>query len=153
MYMMKKAGQSLIEAVVAVAVVIVLVTGIIAGTTSSLRSSAYARARSEATKLVQQAIEIARADRDANWSTFYARSGNSYCLGNANVLIAAADPVADCANNKSITASSLTINFTRYITFSYDSGNERMIVTAFVIWNEGSAQRTSRAETYFTQWK
>src|SRR5688572_6650554 len=80
-----QAGQTLVEAVVVVGVVVLLVTGLLAGTTASLRSAQSGRTRTQAVSLTQQGIEIVRGIRDENWDTFQGYVG-SYCLGDDQVL-------------------------------------------------------------------
>jgi type II secretory pathway pseudopilin PulG len=169
-YMDKNKGQSLVEALIAVAVVIILITGIVAGTTSSLRASAYARARSEATKLVQQGMEIARNDRDQGWSdfadldldpvagtrTYYCVGSVSSVFGNANKNYTTdAEALSYCESSGSISipAGSLNISYVRFLVFEINpagTSTDTMWVRTVVRWREGSNYRTSQAETYMT---
>ena len=74
--MTHKKGQTLIEMVVVVGIVVLLATGIVAGTTASLARSKTAETRSEALSLAQAGIELAREARDSGWTAFTALNGH-----------------------------------------------------------------------------
>jgi type II secretory pathway pseudopilin PulG len=137
------AGQTLVEAVVVVGVVVLLVTGLIAGTTASLRSAQSGRTRTQAVSLAQEGIEIARGLRDENWNAFEAYTG-SYCLGDDRVLTISG---GTCAPN--ITTPEGTLS--REITFDWQ--DPKMIITVVVSYLEGESTRDVTLTTYFTQWK
>jgi Tfp pilus assembly protein PilV len=175
MHMLKKTncGQSLVEVVVAFGVVILMVTGLIIGTTYSLKANQNSRARSIATKLVQQGLEFARKDRESSWYAFKDLTSTSatFCVGNVTSyttpklvpLDPFANPFVTCSGNKAQTNP--TINFTRFATFTwYDMGDplppsnnpsptDLMRVTVKVRWNEGTVVRTSQATSDFTKWR
>ncbi len=136
-------GQSLVEVVVAVGVVILLVTGLIAGTTSSLKGSEFSRYKSRALKYTAEGIETVRSMRDTSWASLAAKSG-VWCLDSSGVW---SQPGG----------GSCTINvdgfFTRSATFGWDSINSRMTVDMVVSWTDGSGTHKSELITYFTQWK
>lgn len=156
-------GQSLIEVVIATAVIILLATGLIAGTTAALKANISARARSEATKLVQEGLEEARHDRDSGWQAFqgYTATYNPayYCLPSTNTFTPTGgngNPNTDttlCAANVLVTVGSGNISYRRYATFEWDNTNQRMRVSVMVKWLESGTERTSQAETYLTQWR
>jgi len=133
-------GQSLIESVVTLGVVLLLVTGIVVGTTSSLRYAENSKARSVATQFAQEGLEIARNDRDMGWSTF-ARSG-TFCVDTAGVYTA-----PPCAP--------IDGRFTRQLIYSYDQVLKQVTVETVVSWVESAAptQKEVRLQTMFTKWK
>ena len=139
----RERGQSLIEAIVAVAAVVLIVTGLIVGTTQALRASQLARARSLANKYSQEAIELTRNLRDSGWTLFQTRSGR-YCLAKDNSW--PAGPSANCTPN-------IDNTYTREAIFSWDGVAERMIVTVRTSWSEGAVTRQSELTTYFTRWR
>ena len=136
-------GQTLVEAVVVVGVVVLLVTGLVAGTTAALRSAQSGRTRTQAVSLAQEGIEIARGIRDENWGTFQTYSG-SYCLGSDHVPVASGGA---CSPNITTPEGSLT----RSIGFTWQ--DSRMVVTSTVAYSEGEGTRDVALTTYFTQWK
>ncbi len=140
-------GQSVVEAVVVIGIVILLVTGLIAGTTSSLKATQSSRARSKAVKYAQEGLELARTLRDQGWATFEAKVG-TWCIGQDNVW--PVTPSASCASN--ITDQENNV-FTRGVTITPDAPNQRVVVVADVSWIEGSQTRTTQLKTYFTRWR
>jgi hypothetical protein len=142
-------GQSLVEAVVAIAVVVLIVSGLIIAVISSLRSAQSSRARSTATKLTQDGIEIVRNLRDLGWSDFISKdSPIAWCLGNDKEL---SNLPADCIHN--IPADSVSKTpFTRTALITKSAQNQAT-VTIEVTWLEGQTSRKSTATTYLTQWR
>ncbi len=138
-----KKGQSLIEVVVAVGVVVLLVTGLIVGSTASMKGSEFSVAKSRALKYSQEGIELSRSLRDGSWATFAARSG-LYCLAKDGIWPASSS--SSCPIN-------IDGTFTRGVTFAWDGLNNRMRVTSTVTWIDGNGTHNSQLETYFTQWK
>jgi len=134
-------GQSLIEAVVAIGVVIMLVTGLIVGTTVALKNSRLARNRSTANKYAQEGIELARGLRDRGWIGFQARDG-LYCLGDDSIF--PDTPSASCTIN-------IGTAFTRSVSFNWQDPRMETVVT--VSWYTGTQTVSSVLKTYFTQWK
>ena len=72
-------GQTLVEAIIAISVVVMLVTGLIAGTSASLKTSQSGRSRYQAVKLAEEGLEYARSLRDTSWSTLTAYTG-THCF-------------------------------------------------------------------------
>lgn len=138
-----QAGQTLVEAVVVVGVVAILVTGLIAGTTASLRSAQSGRTRTQAVAYAQEGMEIVRGVRDTNWSTFQSLSG-SYCLGSDHALTTSA---GTCSPNLTTPEGTLT----RSVSFAWQ--DPKMVVTMVVGYVEAESTRNVTLTTYFTQWK
>lgn len=84
--MKRTRGQTLIEMIVIVGVVVLLVTGIVAATTASLSVTNSNAARSSAIQYAQEGIELARAQRDVGWNSFalLGTPRQSYCVGSNN---------------------------------------------------------------------
>lgn len=138
----KQQGQSLVEVVVAVGVVVILVTGLIVGTTSALKTSQYGRSKSQAIKYAQEAMELTRQLRNNGWATFAARSG-LWCLDKVGAWIQGA---GTCPLN-------IDNLFTRSATFTWNVGSSRMEVVVNVSWSDGGGLHNTQLTTYFTQWK
>ena len=134
-------GQSLVEAVVVIGMVIVLVSGLIVGTTVSLRSSELGRSRSLAVKYATEGIEYARNLRNVGWTDFQAKTG-AWCLDKDKTLTQAVSGV--CSAN-------IDSMFARKLTFSWT--DPKMTVTVAITWNDGSGDHKSELLTYFTQWR
>ncbi len=137
-------GQTLIEAVVVIGVVVLLATGLIAGTTASLRAAQSGRARSQAVTLAQQGIELMRTLRDQQWSSFQAYTG-FYCVADDHTLTPNASE--DCP----LDIETPQGNFGRSVHFDWQ--DPRMVVTVKVKYVDGALTRDSTLVTYFTQWR
>lgn len=87
-------GQSLIEAIMAIGVVSVLITGVIFVITSSLGNANFSKNQALATQYTQEGLEILRQIRDKDYSTF-AGYNNTYCLAKG-VTTLVGSPVAPC---------------------------------------------------------
>lgn len=136
-------GQTLVEAVVVIGVVVLLVTGLLAGTTASLRSAQSGRTRTQAISLAQQGVEIIRGLRDEQWDTFEVLTG-AYCLGDDHQLNTAA---GSCAPNITTPEGTLTRSAL------FDWQDPKMVVQVTVSYREADTTRDITLTTYFTQWK
>ncbi len=139
-----QSGQTLAEVVVAIGVVVLLVTGLIFGTSITLKASQYGKARSQAVQYAQEGIEIARALRDGGWTGFLAYGGVtplSWCLDKAGVWTAMS---GSCNPN-------IDAYYTRQVTFTWNDPKMKADVT--VSWIDGNKSFSVPITTYFTQWK
>ncbi len=137
-------GQTIVEAIVVVSVVVILTTGLVAATTASLKSAQISRIRGAATSQAEDGLEYIRSLRDENWTTFQSYSGE-YCLDEDKILTAG--NATSCPNN----ISSSLGNFTRVITFSWDGS--KMTVTSRVDFLSGATSTDVTLVTYFTNWR
>lgn len=135
-------GQSLVESVITLGVVILLVTGLVIGTTSALSYAQDSRMRSLATQYAAEGLEIARRERDAGWTAF-ARSG-SFCVDETALI-----PSEPC--------QLIGGRFTRMLTYTPDTSTtevHQVIVTSVVYWVDRNAETKSISlQTTFTDWK
>lgn len=140
-----KNGQSLVEVVVAIGVVVLIVSGLVIAVISSLRSAQSSRLRSTATKLTQDGIEIMRNLRDTGWSQFALNdSPNAWCLGLDGILV----ELPSCTGN--IVIGGLTYTRTALLT---ETSTDQLTVTITVTWIEGKTLKNSNATTYLTKWR
>lgn len=149
-------GQSLLEIVVATAVAILLITGLLVATSVSLRTSQNGQQRSKALKYAQEGIELTRSLRDSlDWASFTAYDPNAGSASTTWCLVAAGnwkqgacDPVVDAIDGV----------YTRAVTFEWndrdsDPNKYRMEVTVTVSWDQAGQTKSVTLATYFTQWK
>ncbi|MBI3342611.1 hypothetical protein HY032_00445 [Candidatus Gottesmanbacteria bacterium] len=137
-------GQTLAEVVVAIGVVVLLVTGLVVGTSVSLKASQYGKARSQAVQYAQEAVEVSRKLRDSGWINFSAYGDvtpKPWCLDKAGVWTAMSGA---CSTN-------IDSYYTRQVTFTWD--DPRMKTDVVVSWTDGNKSYTVPISTYFTQWK
>lgn len=141
-----QSGQTLAEVVVAIGVVVLLVTGLIFGTSVTLKASQYGKARSQAVQYAQEAIEITRSLRDSGWTSFFTYGGVtplSWCLDKAGVWTAMS---GSCSAN-------IDSFYTRTVTLTWMVIDSKMKVDVVVSWIDGNKTFTVPVTTYFTQWK
>lgn len=137
-------GQTIVEAIVVIGVVVLLVTGLIAGTTTSLRTAQQGRSRSQALKYAEEALEFTRNVRDQRWDTLQGYDG-WYCLGDALTLT----PIAtDSCSTNIVTEDSA---FTRTLNFAWNG--TRMNVQVSVRYPDGASIKEVTLTTHYTQWR
>lgn len=139
-------GQSLVEMIVIVGMVVLLMTGIVAGTTVSLSRSNTSQVRSIALSYAQGGIELARAKRDGGWDAFEAMGDppRVYCVGADNVFVEGA--CVFTAGDK----------YTRYVSLQLTSvsGVPTMKVTSTVSWDDTIYPLNNiDLTTYLTKWR
>lgn len=134
-------GQTLVEAVVVIGMVVLLVSGLIVGTTASLRAGEQGKYRAQAVKYAQEAIEYARNLRNTGWETFQAQTG-TWCLDKSLVRSEAQSGVCP------INVDSL---FRRKLTLTWS--DPQMEAVSTISWNDGSGDHKSELVTTFTQWR
>jgi len=120
-------GQSIIEVVVALALVVFVILGLVKVSVSSINNSAFARDQRAATKYAQEGIESARQCKEEDEIAFW----NMSCPA-----------LADPSESK----------FTRQITYTQlEEG--KMQVDVVVSWGDSKGQHESNLTTYLTKWE
>lgn len=135
-------GQSLVEVIIALGIIGLLCSGLVAGSIKALQANQNSRVHSFATKLVQEGIDNARLFRDEGWSAFIAKNSNSaWCDGYTTH--------SSCPQiNQSFGIQSIA--FTRKTLYTYNSSTQIMTVRVTVTWDNG---KSSSAETLLSNWK
>ncbi|MBI2032561.1 MAG: hypothetical protein HYT09_02850 [Candidatus Levybacteria bacterium] len=94
----REKGTSLIEALVALSIAVVIISGITAVVITSLNNTTYTKFQNQATSFSQEGLEIVRQLAGSDYTSFentYAQT--NYCLGESGILVNKAD-VGTCAN-------------------------------------------------------
>ncbi len=130
----KESGQSLVEILAALGVVILVILALVVIATASIRNATFAKNQSLANKYAQEAIERARELRDRNTDKFFDTSSAAY---------------ADCIAPPPIVSPFL---LTRTCTLEGVPGNEKMTVEVVVSWTDGKGEHQSKLTTYLTKW-
>ncbi len=146
------AGQSLVEMVVVIGVVVALAVGIVAGTTAVLGSTQTTQIRSNAAKYAAEGIERARQIRDASWNTFaqMGATASLYCLGEDGQFV----ETGTTCSGKNIGGV-----YTRGVTLELlpagpSNPVEKMSVRVEVSWGPAGVPGNSMVlETYLTEWR
>jgi len=122
----QESGQSLIEVLAAIAVIVLVILALITATTISVRNTTFSSKQSLATKYAQETIEEVRASRDRDPDSFFAGS---------------------CPSVEAIEG------FTRTVLCEPDPDVEdRVKVTVIVSWEDAKGIHQSDLKTYLTRW-
>jgi type II secretory pathway pseudopilin PulG len=135
------AGQTIIEAVVALSVIMLILGAITVAVLTSLNSSEFIKSQSLAVKLAQQGMEKIRYMRNNDPVTFnaYAAVNQAYCMPPDNSII---NPQAQCTVVSDFSGS----NFIREVVFGSSSADCSFgtKVTVRVYWSSGKCGSTNR---------
>jgi Tfp pilus assembly protein PilV len=126
-YLINEKGQSLIEILVALAIVVIVILALVGVTTVSIRNATFAKNRALATKYAQEWMEETRKERDENINFF-----DSDCVFQTD------NP-------------GLSGIFSRVRTCGLDG--DTMTVKVTVSWSEGGVSHKSELVTHLTNWK
>jgi len=137
--MINDKGQSLVEVMVAVAILGLVMTTLVFGTTVAMRNANFARYQARATKYAQEGLEWLRNQRDQDWGTFASKRGNTYCLNSL------AWTVGPCSS------FSLGGVFKREAVLSGDENKIQVELTVF--WQDPLGTHQTRLTSYFTKWQ
>ncbi len=166
-------GQSIIETLVAVAVIVVGLVGILALVVNALAAGKISKETVTATNLAREGIEVVRSVRDTNW--FQKKDFSEEIIGGGDIRYA--KPVFNPTKNDwsliSGTSADLfnaeyKLSFSDYYNYNgkgNDSGYYRMItvkknlvdpnqleITAKVGWREGGKNKEIVLSDYLTDW-
>lgn len=143
--MKKNAGQSVFEVVLAVGVVTVVLIALVALVSQTQRNVNAAKNRSAGSRMVQEANEWLRNERDMGWTTFYARTnGNTtWCLNSLGW-----SSQGGCGGN--MTGQP----FRREVAFVRDNSNSNTVEAEVrVAWTDSQGAHEIKASTHFTNWR
>ena len=149
-------GQSLIEVVVALAIVIMLAISLVATTLLVQKASKNAQNSTQATKLVQQSIEQTRIFRDRNSGSFDSLpSSGCYNLNTADANPAnwTFSALSSCSSLPPTGAESISLNnttFRRWIAFTKPSDTEKK-VTVTTLWTDSSGSQQVSNTTFLSK--
>lgn len=136
----KNAGQTIIEAAIALSVIMLILGAITVAVLTSLNSSQFIKSQSLAVKLAQQGMEKIRYIRNNDPATFntYAAVSQAYCMDqNNNITLAGA-----ACTTVNIPQDSLI----REVVFDSSSSDcsTGTKVTVRVYWSSGKCSSTNR---------
>jgi len=119
-------GQSIIEVIVALSLVVIVVLGLIKVTVVSINNAGFAKDQRTATKYAQEGLENARKEKEDNEAVFWEKSG---------------------------TEEEEFGKFNRETTYTETEENQQMHVEVVVSWEDSKGTHESRLETFLTKWK
>lgn len=130
--------------IVVIGVVVLLTTGIIAGTSASLSRTSDSQLRSAAVRYAQEGIELSRSIRDDGWNAFAAlgQVPSTYCVGD-DTAFTATTSTCSTPNINNVYARSVTLTLTTPTSMSVD---------VVVNWGASSNNKVE-LKTDLTQWR
>lgn len=139
-----QAGQTLVEVMVALGVAVTIIVALVTATVSSMRNAQFAKLQAQATKLSQEALEKARAQRDQQgWATFKSGFVDVRCLPSSGTWSS-----SGCTETDKIEGV-----FLRNVNFADVSGEEKKSVTVTTSWTDANGTHQSTLATYLTKWQ
>ncbi|MCS7092483.1 MAG: type II secretion system GspH family protein [Patescibacteria group bacterium] len=146
-YRYKDLGQSLFEVIVALALIGIVLTGIVALSVASIRNASFAKNNAQANRYAQEAIEWIRRQRDANWDQFL---NNFAPLDNQTFNYCLSDFLEISLTTGNCTFISGTI-FTRELRVQRSGSTVDLTVT--VSWTDSQGRRQVVNQTRLTNWR
>ena len=119
-------GQSIIEVLIALSLVVIVAVGLIKVTTNSIKNSGFARDQRIATKYAQEGLENARKLKEEDSNAFWQKTG---------------------------TETEIIGQFTRAITYFLNADSDSMQINILVTWQDSQGAHQSSLETSLTKWK
>jgi Tfp pilus assembly protein PilV len=133
--MRNELGQSLVEALVALGIAVIIVSAVAIAVISAVNNSDFSKNQNLATQFAQQAMELLKQKSSDNWQSFSVFSG-TYCLNQDSTTLIAAAPT--CAKN-------INNFFVRQVTINQNdpscSNNAKVVVS--VLWSDGKCTSSS----------
>jgi Tfp pilus assembly protein PilV len=140
-------GQSMVEALVVVGVVVLLVTGLVSATTASLGVSRMSKNKTQALQYAKEGLEIVRIVKNSSWDSV-PQTTQSFCIAKGQ---------NDLGTPLSVCPYDIDNFFSRMVTIS-DSGictalNSCRNVSVTVSWKESSQDKSVTLTSFVTNWK
>ena len=139
-FMSSRRGQSLIEALAAIAVTMLVVTSLVGLGVSAIRSATVSRNRALAVSYAQEAMEAIRSIRDRGYGEL------SSCSGTRKVYWSGSR--WECQSG----AETLDSIFTRSFTASEVTPG-KLQVAVRVTWIDNAGSHTMNLDSYLTNWR
>lgn len=135
----KKNGQSLLEVLVAMAIAILILAALAMAVISAVRNAQFAKNQTLATKYANEGLEWLRAERDADWTSFTAKAGSSYCLNDLSWV------------GGSCSGFLLANIFKREATLITIEADSKVEVQLTVSWRDSLGSHQVTLDSYFTK--
>src|SRR3990167_5556502 len=94
----KQSGQTLLEALIALATAVVIISAMTVVVLSSLSNAQFSKNQNQATLYAQQGIEFLKNLSQSNWTTFTTNNG-SYCLSQDSTTLTPKPLSPGCAQS------------------------------------------------------
>ncbi len=139
-------GQSLLEVVIAFAIVAIILVALVSASSVAVRNSTFASNKSIANKYVNEGLEAVRSIRDKDWAVIYGVADSAQKVRGLNYSgnqwnFITPPPDYDIPQT----------GFTRKVTLKVNSPSSVGILVV-VSWNQGGQIVSSQASIDFTNW-
>lgn len=139
--MKRQSGQTLIEILAALSVVVVVLTGITMAVLNALNNTTDSKNDNLATAFAQQGMESMKSLELSDYTTFKSLPGQSYCLAQTCNILTSSDPACWLqSGNSSACKNNVNNFFTRVITVpssAPDCASGTIEVQSIVSWANG----------------
>lgn len=142
-------GQTIFELVVVIGILALIITGVIAMVSVSIRNSGFSKQQSEAARFNQEATEYLRQQRDIAWSNIFSKAtgnGATYCMQSLNL-----SSPGECPPTQTIPNT----GFVRKAKLTSQDANT-VLVEVEVSWKDSRSTliaHKSLASTVLTNWR
>lgn len=136
-------GQSLFELLIALAIAVLIVTGIVKVVTLSVANSTFAKNQASATRFGQEAFEWLRSEKERDWDAFSNRSDVTWCLP----AVSWPSQPGPCSADNKISGTP----FTREAALS-TLDTDKIQILVRVSWTDSRGEHSSRIDSVFTNW-
>lgn len=143
--MKNEQGQSIIEVVVAIAIVALVLVALVSAVTVAIRNATFSKNKSVATKYVNEGMEAVRSIRDNSWTDLTDAHGtfNGLQFSAGAWSFSGTQDYPDSPTNQ----------FTRVIEVTCNPPtNDSCDIDVQVSWTSGGSSYSSSASTTFTKW-
>lgn len=147
-----RVGQTIIEVLIAVAVVGVVLTAVASALTQSVKNTVESKYKSVATNRAQEVLEIFRRERfNLGWESFQvALSDGAYCY---NSLPTTSQEFVDSATGTCVDGEIVSgVSMKREVTITSPTSVELQVEVA-VSWTDGDIERDVTINQTFRRWE
>ena len=134
-------GQTLLEALIALAAAVVIISVMSVLVLSSLNNAQFSKNQNQATQYAQQGIEVIKNISQSNWTAFASYTLINYCMPSDNSLSQRVG--GSCGQNMGIYSREVTIN---QDSSSCNPSSNNALITASVSWSDSKC--TSPTDPY-----
>lgn len=138
-------GQSLIELLVALTLMMLLVVAVVGLATVSVKTSYFAKKETAAKRYAEELVEWLREQKKSDWTSFLfdksTTEGQVYCFNTSP--IASWPSVGVCSN------ATLDGMYKREVTLSRSLDNSSVVVTVVVSWEDSSGLHETKLVSNF----
>lgn len=124
-----QAGAILVEALLGLAITIIIITGLVVALNSSVSNSTFSTNQSQASLIAKEGLDLVKNIKEADYSSISGKDTGFYCLNDSQAL------VSNCKQN--VTADNIT--FSRQLYINQNGQDGRLGAGRPVACNNGEA--------------